>query len=195
MPRILQNTGWNVVGDWVLQQVRGELGKAKPRKDKAGTIKSSYYKLNYQGTLSNSLGMEVVEQTPDNIFLALTYPGEGTQAIKGKIFLETGRLPGKGVDIKLLEPWAISKLPGFNALDERSKKWTLIRISSNIKKKGLGIFPVIDSGFNSNLEQEYESWFSRQTEEQIQELPGIEKVFNLFQNIRFFDNATIDIFR
>ena len=195
MPTILQNTGWNVVGDWVLQQVRGELGKAKPRKNYFGTIKSSYYKLNYQGTLSNSLGMEVVEQTPDNIFLALTYPGEGTQAIKGKIFLETGRRPGKGVSIELLRPWAVSKLPGFNALDEASKTWTLIRISSNIKKKGLGIFPVIDSSFNSNLEKEYESWFSRQTDEQIQQLPGIEKVFTLFQNIRFFDNATIDIFR
>lgn len=195
MAKVLKNTGWNVIGDWVLEQVQNGLNQPRQRKDYFGGIKQSRYKLNYQGTLSRSLGMEVIERNTDDIFLALTYPGEGTEAIKGKIFLETGRLPGVGVSIDVLRPWAETKLPGFNALDESSKKWTLIKISSNIKNKGLGIFPVIDEQFTQRLGQEYETWFNQLTDAQVEQLPGLDRVFELFNNIRFFDDTTIDIFR
>ena len=194
--RVLQNTAWNTVADFVLKQVRNRMATPQRRKDALGGFKRTSYRLNDTGSLSSSLAMEVLELSPDNIQLALTYPNTEPNNIKAKIFLETGRAAQKkGVRIEDLRNWADRKLPGFSALDEKSKKWRLIKISYNIKQKGIGTYPIFDPSFFTDIEQEYETWWNSLSDEQIEQLPGIEKVFQVIQSIRPFDEATIDIFR
>jgi hypothetical protein len=202
MPQVLINTGWNRIGDWVLDQVRDRLDTPQRRKDGLGGFKRNSYRLNDTGSLSNSLGMEVLEMDNGNISLQLTYPNQGVNAIKGKIFLETGRRPGKGVPVDTQAPersglydWAARKLPGFLTLSKKEQVFRLIRISMRIKQRGMGTFPVFDPSFTALLGQEYVKWWNTLTDEQIEQLPAVEEVFALFRNIGISDEETIEIFR
>ena len=183
------------MADFVLKEVRNRMATPQRRKDALGGFKRTSYMLNDTGSLSSSLAMEVLELSPDNIQLALTYPDTQPNNIKAKIFFETGRKPNKGVRIDLLKPWAERKLPGFSALDEKSKKWRLIRISMAIKQRGIGTYPIFDPTFVNQLGQEYERWWNSLSDEELEQLPGIERVLAVFQNITAFDEATIDIFK
>lgn len=202
MPRVLQDTGWNVIGDFVLKQVRERMATPQRRKDALGGFKRQSYKLNDTDSLSNSLGMEVIELSPDNIQLALTYPNTGPNAIKGKVYFETGRRPGKGVPVNVEQPagsdlygWAARKLPGFLTLSKKEQAFRLIRISMKIKQRGIGVYPIFDPSFTTEVQQEYVNWFNTLTDEQIEKLPGVERVFSVLESIVPFDEETIDIFR
>lgn len=202
MPRVLQDTGWNVIGDFVLKQVRERMATPQRRKDALGGFKRQSYKLNDTDSLSNSLGMEVIELSPDNIQLALTYPNTGPNAIKGKVYFETGRRPGKGVPVNVEQPagsdlygWAARKLPGFLTLTKKEQAFRLIRISMKIKQRGIGVYPIFDPSFTTEVQQEYVNWFNTLTDEQIEKLPGVERVFSVLESIVPFDEETIDIFR
>ena len=195
MARVLQNTGWNIIGDFVLKEVRDRMATPQRRKDALGGFKRNSYKLNDTDSLSNSLGMEVLELAPDNIQLALTYPNTGPNAIKGKVYFETGRRPGKGVNIDILKPWAMRKLPGFAGLDQQTQKFRLIRISMKIKQRGIGVYPIFDPSFTTELQTEYVKWWNSLSDEQIENLPGVERVLSVLESIVPFDEETIDIFR
>ena len=195
MPVVLQNTGWNRVADFVLKQVRNKMGQPTRRKDALGGFKRNSYMLNDTDSLSNSLAMEVLQMDENTVQLALTYPNTNPNNNKAKIFFETGRKPGKGVNIKDLEPWAMRKLPGFAALDADTKRFRLIRISMAIKQKGIGTYPIFDPSFTNELGQEYERWWNTLSDEEIEQLPVLDDVFNVLNNIRPFDVETIDIFR
>lgn len=202
MPQVLQNTGWNRLADWVLGEVQKRLDTPQARKDGLGGFKRTTYKLNDTGSLSNSLEMEALQQDDGSVQLILTYPNNGENAIKGKIYLETGRRPGVGVRVDKnqlqtspLYDWATRKLPGFQGLTENEQYFRLIRISMKIKQRGIGTFPVFDSSFVNQLGAEYIQWFASLTDEQIEQLPAIEEVFNVFNNIPIIDDETLDIFR
>ena len=202
MARVLQNTGWNVIGDFVLKEVRERMATPQRRKDALGGFKRNSYRLNDTDSLSNSLGMEVLELAPENIQLALTYPNTGANAIKGKVYFETGRRPGKGVPVNVEQPagsdlygWAARKLPGFLTLSKKEQAFRLIRISMKIKQRGIGVYPIFDPSFTTELQNEYVRWWNTLSDEQLEQLPGIEQVLGVLESIRPFDEDTIDIFR
>lgn len=202
MAKVLQNTGWNVIADFVLKEVRERMDTPQRRKDALGGFKRSSYKLNDTKSLSNSLSMEVLELANDDIQLALTYPNTPPNDIKGKIFFETGRKPGKGIRIDTTSPesndiygWAARKLPGFLTLSKKEQVFRLIRISMKIKQRGIGTYPIFDPSFTTELQNEYVKWWSTLTDQQLEQLPGIDRVFDVLENIRPFDEETIEIFR
>jgi hypothetical protein len=185
---------WEEIADFVLREVRERMASPQRRKGVIGGFKRESYRLNDTGSLSDSLGTEVI-QFGDQVQIALTYPNTGDNNIKAKIFFETGRKPGVGVNIENLRGWATRKLPGFAGLTEEQKTFRLIRISMSIKQKGIGTYPIFDPSFTNELEQKYLDWFNQLTDEQIEQLPGIQQVFEVFRNIRPFDEATIELFQ
>ena len=186
---------WEVVADFILKEVRQRMATPQRRKDALGGFKRNTYKLDDTDSLSNSLAMEVIQLGEDRVQLALTYPNTRPNNIKAKIFFETGRQPGKGVNIENIRGWADRKLPGFAGLDDRTKTFRLIRISMAIKNKGIGTYPIFDPSFISSVEQEYERWWNTLSDEEIEQLPGLQQVFEAIRNIKPFDEETISIFR
>lgn len=193
--RVLENTGWNQVADFVLGQVRRKIDSPAQRKDAFGQIKPLRYKLNDTGRFSSQLKMEVLESSPNDIRIVLTYPSTNPYLYQGKIYFETGRRPGRGVPPARLKSWAERKVNGFVAWSDSRQKSFLYFTQMKIKNKGIGTFPVFDSDFIANIQNEYGRFLDSLTDEQIEELPGIEEVFRVFNNLLTFEEETIDAFR
>ena len=64
-----------------------------------------------------------------------------------------------------------------------------------IKQRGIGTYPIFDPSFTTELQNEYVKWWSTLTDQQLEQLPGIDRVFDVLENIRPFDEETIEIFR
>jgi len=193
---------WEVVADFILKEVKQRMASPQRRKDALGGFKRNTYRLDDTGSLSDSLSMEVIQLGEDRVQLALTYPNTKPNNIKAKIFFETGRKPGKGIRIDTQSPesndiygLASRKLPGFLTLSRKEQVFRLIRISMAIKNKGIGTYPIFDPSFISSVEQEYERWWNTLSDQEIEQLPGLQQVFEAIRNIKPFDEATISIFR
>lgn len=185
---------WNTIASFILEEVKERLAQPQTRKDALGGFKRTQYRLNDTGSLSDSLAMEVLQFGSD-VQLALTYPNVGENDIKAKIYFETGRRPNVGVNIENLRGWADRKLPGFAGLTPEEKTFRLIRISMKIKQRGIGTYPVFDPSFIEDVRNKYQQWFIGLSDEEVEQLPGLQEVFNALGNIKIFDQETIEIFR
>jgi len=193
--KVLENTGWNKIADFVLDKVKVKINNPAQRKDALGGIKNRQYKLNDTGMFSSQLQMEVLESSPNDIRIALTYPSTNPYLYQGKIYFETGRRPGAGVPPAKLKSWAERKVTGFLGWNQSAQKSFLYFTQLKIKSRGIGTFPVFDSEFIASLQNEYSQFLEGLTEEEIENLPGIEQVFRVFDNFLVLEQETIDIFR
>jgi len=191
---ILKNTGWNKVADFILEEVKIKINQPAQRKDALGGIKNRQYKLNDTGMFSSQLQMEVIKASPNDIRIALTYPSTPPYLYQGKIFFETGRRPGRGVPPARLKSWAERKVNGFTSWTQSAQKSFLYFTQLKIKSRGIGTFPVFDSEFIARLQNEYSQFLDGLTEDQIQELPGVDEVFRVFNNLLVFEQETIEAF-
>ena len=192
---VLTNTAWNTIADYVLKQVKNKIAQPAQRKDNLGGIKPIRYKLNDTGNFSSTLQMEVLKQGKNDIRIVLTYPSTDPFLYQGKIYFETGRQPGRGVPPAKLKAWAERKVNGFLGWSEPRQKSFLYFTQLKIKNRGIGTFPVFDAEFISRLQDEYGKFLDTLTDEQIENLPGIEEVFRVFNNLLVFEQETIDAFR
>jgi len=196
MAVILQGTGWNRVGDFLLREVKNKLATPTRRRNYRGQYKELSYKLNDTGGFSDSLQVTVLWfPDSDEIRLVLTYPDQKPYSVQGKIFFETGRQPGvRAPRYEYIDAWARRKVAGFEEKTEKEQKKFVYAVLMSIKSKGIGTYPVFDQGFVTDLQNEYQEWFNSLSDEQITRLPGIEKVFQTFSNILILDKPTIESF-
>lgn len=186
-------TGWDIVGDFLLRQVRNKMNTPTRRRNYAGQYKDMSYKLNDTGGLSESLQIETIWiPQSDVIQLALTYPDVKPFSIQGKIFFETGRRPNtRAPRYEVIDAWARRKVVGFTEKTEKEQKSFVYGVLMSIKKKGIGTYPLFEQTFVAEIQNEYQNWFNTLSDEQIIGLPGIEKVFDAFSRILIIDKPTI----
>ena len=192
MAVILEATGWNRVGDFLLEEVRRKLGQATRRRDYYGAYKETSYKFNDTGRFSENLQVQTIWfPEADTIQLVLTYPDQEPYSVQGKIYFETGRRPDlRAPRPEIIDAWARRKIPGFSEKSEQEQKTAVYLISMSIKKKGIGTYPIFDPGFIADIENNYQEWFNGLSEDEITRLPGIEKVFDALQRIIVLDKPT-----
>lgn len=196
MAVILEGTGWNKVGDFLLQEVRNKLASPTRRRNYQGQYKNISYRLNDSGNFSKSLSVETIWfPESDVIQMVLTYPDRKPYSIQGKIFFETGRKTGvRAPRYEIIDAWARRKVEGFTEKNKKEQKSFVYAVMMSIKHKGIGTYPIFDGTFVSDLQNSYQEWFNSLSDEQITTLPGIEKVFEAFTKLLILDKPTIESF-